>query len=99
MVALLLTALMAPQVNDRPPGPGISEMLARERAAAIRDLRYHLDFTVPEDRRAPIDGRIVVSFTLTAPHRVVLDFAQPRERVRSVRVGGRAVDFTFADGH
>jgi len=90
---------LAAQAGGDPPGPGVPETLARERAAAIRDLRYELSFSIPEDRRAAISGRVVVRFTLAAPHRVVLDFAQPRDRVRSVRSGDRNVDFAFADGH
>jgi aminopeptidase N len=33
----------------------------------------------------------VVRFTLRAPHRVVLDFAQPRDRVTSVKVEDKPV--------
>jgi aminopeptidase N len=81
------------------PGPGISEELARERAAAIRDLRYELAFTIPNARGDAIQGRLVARFTLAAPQRVVFDFAQPRDRVRRVTAAGRDVEYVFADGH
>ena len=64
------------------PEVGVSEALARERAAAIRDLRYELTFEVPAERSAPVHGRATIRFTLRAPRQIVLDFAQPRERVR-----------------
>ena len=99
MLSLLLAVGLAVQTGTAPPGRGISETLARERAAAIRALRYELAFTVPADRRDPVQGRAIVRFRLAAPHRIVLDFAQPRDRVRSVRTNGTDVPFMFGDGH
>src|SRR5688572_36549 len=99
MLSLLLAATLATQTGSDPPGRGISEALARERAAAIRALRYELTFTVPADRRESVQGRAIVRFRLAAPHRIVLDFAQPRDRVRSVRAGGTEVSFVMSDGH
>jgi aminopeptidase N len=99
MLGLVLLALGALQGGVDVPNRGVPETLAAERAAAIRDLRYELSFSIPEGRRAPVEGHIVVRFTLAAPHRVVLDFAQPRDRVRSVRIDGRDVAYTFVDEH
>ena len=99
MFSLLLAATLAAQGGGAAPGRGISEALARERASAIRALRYELAFTVPADRREAVRGRAVVRFSLAAPHRIVLDFAQPRERVQSVRLSGRDVSFVMSDGH
>jgi aminopeptidase N len=82
-----------------PPGPGISEALARERAEAVADLVYDLAFVVPETRDRPIDGSVRIHLTLEAPHRLVLDFAQPADRVRAVRVNGADAEVEFADGH
>jgi len=81
------------------PGPGVSEALARERAAIVRELRYQLSFAIPADRRQPVEGRVVAHVQLKSPHRLVFDFAQPRERVKAVKVGGRLVDASVADGH
>ncbi len=97
MVSLLIAMALA-QAPDS-PGRGISEALAAERAAAIRDLRYELAFDVPADRREPVQGRATIRLSLQSPHRLVVDFAQPSDRVRSVRVGGRTVTPRFVDGH
>jgi aminopeptidase N len=80
-------------------GPGVSEALARERAAAITDLRYELTFVVPAEKGAPVQGKAVVSLSLSAPHRLVFDFAQPRASVRAVRVDDVDVEADFVDGH
>jgi aminopeptidase N len=100
MLSLLLAmTTLANQTGAPPPGRGIPETLARERAAAIRALRYDLSFVVPADVGEPVQGRAVVRFTLAAPHRIVFDFAQPPDRVRSVRAGGAAIAASFEDGH
>ena len=56
-------------------------------------------FRVPGDRSRPVEGRVVVRFTLRAPAEVVLDFAQPADRVRAVRAADRDVPFAARNGH
>src|SRR6516165_5614001 len=65
-------------------GPGVPEPLARERAGAILSLRYELSFHIPDQRAKAIRASEMVRFALRVPHRVVLDFAQPRDRVAGV---------------
>jgi aminopeptidase N len=99
MLSLLLAMTLANQTGSIPPGRGIPETLARERAAAIRALRYDLAFIVPAEVSEPVQGRAIVRFTLTAPHRVVFDFAQPPDRIRSLRASGAVLTPLFQDGH
>jgi aminopeptidase N len=99
MLALLLAAMLSSQMGADLPGRGIPDALARERAASIVSLRYDLAFTVPGDVSQPVQGRAVIRFTLRAPQRVVFDFAQPRDHIRSVRIGAADVPFAFANGH
>ena len=99
MLSLLLASTLVSQPGAEPPGRGVSEALARERASTVRSLRYELTFIVPADLSEPVQGRAILRFTLEAPHRVVIDFAEPRARVRSVRAGGAEVPVTFGDGH
>jgi aminopeptidase N len=97
MVALSLLGLA--ETPPAEPGPGVSETLSRERAAAIRELTYELSFTIPAARQDPVRGRSIVGFVLEKPQRVVFDFAQPSERLLSVRAGGRVVPPAIRDGH
>jgi aminopeptidase N len=94
MPALLLAAA---SVSPPSPGRGISESLANDRAGAIQSLSYDLSFRIPLTE--PIRGAEVLHFKLRAPHRIVLDFEQPRDRILGVRVAGRPVDFALLDGH
>jgi len=97
MLAAVLAALLASV--PAPPEPGVSEALARERAEAIRDLRYALDIRVPASRNEAVRGRLGAAFSLAASGRVVLDFARPREAVRALRLDGREVAFEAINGH
>ncbi|MBI2828942.1 MAG: ERAP1-like C-terminal domain-containing protein [Acidobacteria bacterium] len=89
----------ASRLGADPPGRGVPERLARERADTIRALRYELAFVVPAEVGEAVQGRAILRFTLAAPQRVVLDFAQPRDQVRSVRAGDAEPPVTFGDGH
>jgi len=99
MLTLLLAGALIGQPGRETPGPGISDALARERAGTIGALRYELIFVVPDTTAEPVQGRAILRFTLKARQPVVLDFARPREAVRSVHADGRDVAFTLADGH
>ena len=96
---LLLATLMGQTGADQRPGRGISEALARQRAETIGAPRYELTLTIPGDPAQRLEGRVVVRFSLRAPHPLVLDFAQPRDHVRTVRIEGQEIPFQFADGH
>ena len=82
-----------------PPGRGIPQTLATERAASIRALRYELSFRIPDSKGDALHGVETVRFELRASEQVVLDFEQKRERIVSVKAGGRAAAFDFVDGH
>jgi aminopeptidase N len=86
---------------SREPGPGITEALARERAARLSDLHYELSFTIPLDLKGRVSGREVVAFTLSdARAPLSLDF-DPDESGRLVRIqaDGAPIDIRQVNGH
>ena len=98
MLTLLLAMSLA-AATPVPPEPGVSEKLAQERVAAIKDLRYQVTFVIPVERNAQVRGSVTVRFNLAAPQRVVLDFPQPRGNVQAVRTANGPVDAAFQNGH
>ncbi|HEX3274487.1 MAG TPA: M1 family aminopeptidase [Gemmatimonadales bacterium] len=86
--------------QSRPPatlsGPGISEALARYRAATIADVRYalDLDLTAPDSAT----GQVTVRFRHTGGDDVILDFRGRRLGAVTVN-GGLLPDATPRQGH
>jgi aminopeptidase N len=96
----VMAAVQTPSRDaDRPIDSGVSQPLALERASAIRDLRYDLTFRVPASKTDPVQGRVAVTLTLAAPSRLVFDFVQPRQNVRSIIANGADAGVEFVNGH
>ncbi len=79
--------------------PGVALELAEHRTATISDLRYNLRLVIPQERSAPVRGRVIASFALSEAGPLVFDFAQPRGSVSAVRVAGEPVAYEVRDEH
>ena len=80
--------------------PGVSRELARQRAATVSGLHYALDFVIPEEPDADIDGRVVIAFDLrddTTP--LALDFTGGADRILGVSSNGEPADWRFEREH
>ena len=99
LLSAMIIANASAATAPPPPGPGISEALAGERSANISAIKYDISFRIPERKTEPIRGSATIRLKLRMPGRVVLDFDQPRDQVRSLRVGGKPVEAVFANGH
>jgi aminopeptidase N len=99
VLAGLFIVTQAAAQDGAPPASGIPEALALQRASAIADLRYDVTFTIPSERAAAVRGRVAARFTMKAPGRVVLDFAQPRDRIVGVSTGSGAAAYAHENGH
>src|SRR3954469_2094423 len=100
LLAVMMTLSMAVQVK-LDPELGISETLARERAARVSNLRYDLAFTVPSARSQPVSGRALIRFALSsAADPLVLDY-QPDKNgfLRRVEVNGKETQVRQVNGH
>jgi aminopeptidase N len=101
--AVLMAALfvMAPAQVKPDPDLGISETLARERAARISNVRYDLAFTIPAVRAQPVTGRALIRFSLSsATDPVILDYEPDRAGIlRRVEANGTETTIRQVNGH
>src|SRR3954462_3603066 len=100
LLAVMMTLSMAVQVK-LDPELGVSETLARERAARVSNLRYDLAFTVPSARSEAVSGRALIRFALSsAAEPLVLDY-QPDKNgfLRRVEVNGKETQVRQVNGH
>ena len=79
--------------------PGVSQELARERAARISQVRYELAFRIPEEKAEPLEGTESLTFTLQGRGPVLLDFREGAENLRQLSVNGKPQEIDYRDEH
>ena len=83
-----------------PPTDGVSQALADDRAGKVRSLRYDLSFSIPERKQDSISGRETLRFDLSDRSQPLpLDFAQPADRISSIKANGHRVAVDSVHGH
>lgn len=101
-LVLLLASLMSACQNppQEIPDPGVSKSLADQRKADIQDISYDLHFAIPEKRDQQIEGKIAITMTWSGEGKdLVLDFKNPKEQVKSVRIGEENVPYEVLQEH
>ena len=98
--AAAVVALMACSVPEPEIVPGVSRELARQRAATVSGLHYTLDFVIPLQSDADIDGHVVIAFDLLdATTALTLDFTGGADRIRSVSSNGESAAWRVEREH
>jgi aminopeptidase N len=82
-----------------PPTSGISRTLAAERAGNISAVRYALSLSIPSEKETPVRATVGIRLRLADRAPVILDFAQPADRVSSIRANGQPVPIRSEHGH
>lgn len=86
--------------GDPDLAPGVSRILAEERARLIGDLAYEVRLVVPAVRDSAVSGQVTVRFTLReATRRIVLDFRAPTDHLGEVRLDGERVAVRLVPDH
>lgn len=81
------------------PEGGVSRALADQRKADIKELVYHLKFTIPEEKSEAVDGIVKISFRQDEVKPVILDFREDPKKVKSVRVNGHSQEVQLVNEH
>jgi aminopeptidase N len=93
---VLLAFLIAGNLLAAPPPDGIPRELARQRAAQLSDVRYHLRFTLIP-RAAAVSGHEDLQFRSTSSAAVLLDFREGT--VTNLAVNGALIPSKIENGH
>ena len=86
-------------VTVTPPTEGISQTLASERAANVSSVRYALSLSIPSTKNEPVRGTVSVRLVLAGQAPLIFDFAQPADKVSSIRANGQTVAVRSEQGH
>ena len=81
------------------PTEGISHTLAAERASNIGSVRYALALNIPSQKKDPVRGTVAIRLVLATRAPLIIDFAQPAEKVSSIEANGEPVTIRSEHGH
>ena len=87
-------------VEDSLTESGVSEALARQRAASLDSLSYAVHFIIPEARQANISAELELNFLLRdTTTALILDFKAADGAVSDIMLQGRSVPWRTINGH
>ena len=78
---------------------GISLELAQLRKEEIKDLKYNLRFSIPEQKQEAVEGDARILFSIQKPQEIILDFRESADKVKEVNVNGQPSEYTFLNEH
>lgn len=102
LLFILCTVLLTGCTDQavQPPASGVALELAQQRAAALDDVRYDLQLSVPLSVDEPVTGQVLIQFNLiNSTQPLILDFRAPADHVFDVRLNGEAVQYRVTPDH
>lgn len=78
---------------------GVSKELAVYRKVAISDLKYKLEFHLPAQKDEAVKGKAKISFHLSKPDQIIMDFREDGEKIKRIVVNGRLSAYRFEKEH
>ena len=85
---LLLGSCQTNVKSDKLYEEGISWELAQLRKQEIKDLKYGLSFSIPEQKKESVEGEARIQFSLQHPQEIILDFRESADKIKEVSVNG-----------
>ena len=102
-IAIAATLLLSScQTHEKPNKlyeEGISLELAQLRKQEIKELKYGLSFSIPEQKQEAVEGEARISFLLQRPQEIILDFRESADKIKDVSVNGQPSEYTFLNEH
>ena len=96
---LLLSSCQTHEKSNKLYEEGISLELAQLRKQEIKELKYGLSFSIPEQKQEAVKGEARISFLLQRPQEIILDFRESADKIKDVSVNGQPSEYTFLNEH
>ena len=96
---LLLSSCQTTEKSNKLYEEGISLELAQLRKQEIKELKYGLSFSIPEQKQEAVEGEARISFLLQRPQEIILDFRESADKIKDVSVNGKPSEYTFLNEH
>ena len=98
-VCILLGSCQANKEPNNLYEEGISLELAQLRKQEIKDLKYGLSFSIPEQKQEAVEGEARIQFSLQRPPEIILDFRENADKIKEVSVNGKPCPYRFLNEH
>ena len=98
-VCILLGSCQANKEPNNLYEEGISLELAQLRKQEIKDLKYSLRFSIPEQKQEAVEGETRIQFTIQKPQEIILDFRENADKIKEVSVNGKPCPYRFLNEH
>ena len=99
IIGLLLGSCQTNEKNHTLYEEGVSWELAQLRKESMKDLKYHLRFSIPEQKQEAVEGEARIQFSIQQPQEIILDFRESPDKVKEVFVNGRPTEYVFLNEH
>lgn len=96
---LLLSSCQTHEKKNKLYEEGISLELAQLRKQEIKELKYGLSFSIPEQKQEAVEGEARIRFLLQRPQEIILDFRESADKIKEVSVNGQPSEYTFLNEH
>ena len=98
-ICLLLSGCQTDKKSHKLYEEGISLELAQLRKQEIKDLKYELSFSIPEQKQEAVEGEARIRFSIQNPQEIILDFRESADKIKEVSVNGQPTEYTFLNEH
>ena len=96
---LLLSSCQTHEKKNKLYEEDISLELAQLRKQEIKELKYGLSFSIPEQKQEAVEGEARIRFLLQRPQEIILDFRESADKIKEVSVNGQPSEYTFLNEH
>ena len=98
-VFLILCSCQSNKQSDKIYEEGVSLELAQLRKREIKNLKYHLSFSIPAQKQDAVESEARILFTIQQPQEIILDFRESADKIKEVAVNGQATAYIFQNEH
>ena len=99
ITTLLLSSCQSNDKSNKLYEEGVSLELAQLRKQEIKDLKYDLSFSIPEQKQVPIEGEATIRFNVGHSQEIILDFRESADKIMEVSVNGKPTEYLVQNEH
>lgn len=99
-IVLSILTIAGCENQKKVPSKGLTQVLANERFAQVKNVTYDLNFIVPDDKSIPVVGNLTLKLQLVNRKNLVLDFNGPDSTLKLTSINEtKNPSYQLVNGH